>query len=733
MSKLTNFLFGGVAAFFMCAGLATAQDAGELADEMSDLTVLEEPSQGEAPETLDLTIPENATPAELLNFVQGIEQRLPQPQTEEEMADLVRKISSVYKEIADRVLADESATDDERRQATELKVVAYTVGAQMGEEGAAEELDAMITNLIASAKTDEEKIQAYQVKLQAIAAAQADPTALDRVGDLADEILANKESEELQAFGLEMKAQEAFTRGRLEESAIADFVDFLNGYLADSEISQRAREKAQEIKLASLLMLSQSEDGNDDEVDAYFDEIVAGPLSPESRQAVYQMRVQAMMAAGSPGPGEPVGMSPEKIAKLDAIAEKLLAEESEDLHSMGYAIKSTNLVQRAQEDPANLDALFAFADQKLADNPSETLKKQMIGLKIQGHMIKVQEDSAAAKEMLAFLDEQLAGELNEETQTRLATVKLQVLMMQMQTDASYADELEKTLNEMKDHEELERVVQTGWGALYVGQIRNIAENGGTIDDFNAVFEQIKAKMNEMPILGFLVGNIQSTIDEIGRKNGDDELSDRVLEELIAAANESEHPIAPQVATSLQSILDLSRLQGSAIVIEGVQLGEDQNKFSTNDLSGKYFLIDIWSAKDRGYFELLEDLSALRKDFGPKGFEIVGINTDEGTDEITRAIDVLEMNWPVLSTVLSEAAGFEVLPEALAALPPGIKVLAGPDGTVEIIDDLDNIRAYLTEKLGKPESAEADESAESSDEDEAETTTETTETPEGEQE
>ncbi len=710
MSKLTRTFFGGAAALFLSLGLAAAQDdqTEPLTDQLSDVAVLEEAVESEAAEMElpELKVPENATPAELLAFVEGIEQKLPQPKTEDEMAEMIRKISAIYKEVADKVLTDESATDEQRSQATELKVVAYTVASQMGEEGAAEELEAMVNDMLANAKTDEEKIQAYQVKLQAITAGgQGDPTALDKISQLTDEVLANKDSDELQVFGLELKAQDAFSRAaRADASRIPEFIEFLNSYIADADISQRVREKAQELKLAALLLSSQGDESKDAEVDAYFDEVLGGPLSPDTREALYQMRLQSLMAGGSAMPGAAPQMTPEKLAKLDAIADKLLKEDSEDLKSMGYAVKATNLVQKAQDDPANIDAIFEFADRNLADNPSETLKKQMTGLKIQGYMLKVQNDPAAAREMLDYLDGELAGDASEETKTRLLTVKLQVLMMQVQTDPSYNDLLEKTLNETAEVEGLERLVQTGWGALYIGQIRNIAENGGSIADFDAVIEKIKAKMNETPILGFLVGNIKETIDAIGKNNDEPALASRVFKELIAAAEASENPMAKQVAANLQSMLDLAELEGKPLTIEGIEVRGDNAKYSTSDLAGKYYLVDIWSAKDQGYFETLEDLTTLYKDFSPKGFEIVGINTDESSESITRIVDVLEMTWPVLSLQLSKDAGLDVLPAALAALPAGTKVLVGPEGTVETIDDLTNVRAYLAEKLGEPETA-----------------------------
>ena len=209
-------------------------------------------------------------------------------------------------------------------------------------------------------------------------------------------------------------------------------------------------------------------------------------------------------------------------------------------------------------------------------------------------------------------------------------------------------------------------------------------------------------MGETPILGFLVGNIKETIDTIGKNNSEPDLAQRVYKELIAAAEASENPMAAQVASNLKSMLDLAELQGKPITIDGVEIGGENAKFSSASLAGKYYLIDVWSAKDQGYFEMLEDLTSLYRDFSPKGFEIVGINTDDNAEAVARAVDVLEMTWPVLSLPLSKDAELDVLPESLAALPPGTKVLVGPEGTVETIDDLDNVRAYLAEKLGEPE-------------------------------
>ena len=360
-------------------------------------------------------------------------------------------------------------------------------------------------------------------------------------------------------------------------------------------------------------------------------------------------------------------------------------------------------MQDAQNDPAKIDALFAYADAKLAENPSDNVKKQMVGLKIQGYMLKTQQDAQAAKEMLSYLDQLLAGEQDGEFKSRIAVVKLQVLMMQLQNDITYTDQLEKALGEMKDVEGTEQLLQSGWGALYLAKIRNIAENGGSVADLDAVLAEIKTKLNDMPILAFLLGSIKPNLETIGQNNKDDQLVERVYGEFIDLTKDSENPTLKQVATHLQSVLDLAKLQGKELAFEGIVVGDEKDKkLASSEMNGRYYLIDVWSTSDQSYFETLEEMAQLYKDFNGKGFEIIGINTDEKTDSLGRTMDVLGMTWPVLSVELSKAANLTALPAELASLPPGSKVLVGPDGKVALVDELPAVRGLLIEKLGEPE-------------------------------
>ncbi len=714
MSKfLSKILLGTILSLTIGVGFVAAQEEGQdgmTASNLSDALTLEEPA---SPAPLDESLfqyPEDASPAELLAFVENLEKSLPQPKSEEELNQIITKIAKIYQEIADKILGNDEATDEEKSQARQLKVVAFQVESQMGNAEAGEKLSQMLDEMIANAKDDEAKIQAYQIKIQATAqGGQRNPATIDKIEAIADRILAeNPDSDELQIFGLEVKAQTLFTKAQMNPEALEKLVEFTTDYLASDKISQATREKAQEMKLAALTAQSMTDESKEGELDRYFEELMAGNLSPEAKATLYKMRIQSLMGGGGqPGAPSPAP-KPENAEKIAALADRLIAEESDELKSLGYAVKSASLLQKAQNDPAEIDALFAYADEQLAANPSDELKMQMTGLKIQGYMLRIQQDNAAAKEMLAFLDAVLADNPTEEVANRVATVKLHVLMMQMQEDASYAEELEKTLGQLASMEGFDKnQLQSGWAALYVGKVKNLAANGGSIEDLNPILEEMKAKLPEMPILAFILGSLAEDFQTIGENNNDPELVKRVFTEFVDLTKDSENQTLQRVSVQLQNVLETLSLTGKEVALEGILVGEDkEKKFNSSELAGKYFVIDLWSMSDQSYFETLEELTELYKEFQPKGFEIVGINTDEKANGLERSVEVLGMTWNVLSDQWTKDAGMPACSEGLPTLPPGEKILVGPDGKIVLVADLAKIRETLVEKLGEPESTDS---------------------------
>ena len=717
MLRILKTLLCSFSFLMFAVSVVSAQDAPAkeekaevpTAAEVSDAMTLAEPAAEPAAE-LDMTLfecPKDAKPAELFAFIDGLDAKVPQPKTAEEMNKIVEAMTKLYGEVAEKVLAHPEATPEEKDQANQLKFVALTAQSRT-DDAAKAELEAFVDAQLAAAKDVAAKMKAYQMKLQSmLGEAQADPKALDSVSALADEILAKEKGEELQLLGLEVKSYALLSKAQADQKAIEELTGFLNGILADTAISQKMREKAQLTKVAAIQASSKSEEEKAAELDAYFDELLAGELSPEARKQVYMMRIQTVMPQqpqGRPGMAPQEAPAPADPAKVDKLVGQLLKEESEELKSLGYAVKSNALITAVQADPAKVDELFKFAEGVLASSPSPTVKEQMAGLMLQGFMFKIQKDKAAEGELLAFLDKMIAEKPEEKFLQQLNTIKLQVLSMQAQEDPAKAADLEKALNELGNPEGYGQMVPVAWATVYMAKVQGIADNKGTVADLDAVLTALKAKLVEAPILAVLVGDLKESIEKIGANNNDPELLNRVFTDFIKTCSSSDNDVLKQAAEMLDGILKLSALKGKEVSFEGMTIAPEENKkFQSSELNGKIYLVDLWTTSDPASFETVEELKELHTDFSPKGFQIVGINTDSDTRMLPRFLEVFSMPWIVISQKLSTDAKLNPLPSEFLALPAGTRILVGADGKVIMVTgDMDAVRKQLEEKLGIPE-------------------------------
>ena len=131
-----------------------------------------------------LEAPKDATPDELFDFVDSLQEKLPQPKSQEELYQIVDALSEAYLKIADQILAAKDLTPEQKDRATQLKVVALTSRANVDPK-AADALNALVDETLKNAKTTEELVKAYQLKLQVLDASEKDPTA--KIDALADE------------------------------------------------------------------------------------------------------------------------------------------------------------------------------------------------------------------------------------------------------------------------------------------------------------------------------------------------------------------------------------------------------------------------------------------------------------------------------------------------------------------------------------------------------------------
>lgn len=687
--------------FGLSALWAQDESAAPLDENFTEaLTLDEKPAVKPLDESL-FKLPENAKPSELFAFLESLETKLPQPTNQAEMEQLINALTNAYLQVAEQVLAYTDATDKEKEQARQQKAIALSARSR-SDESAAAELDAFLNEMIAQAADDSAKTQAYQLKFQILAdKAQNDPSVMDQLTALADEIFANEKSEELHLLALEIKAQSCLARVQTNPEAVNDLLAFLDPMIADEAAAQKVREKAQEIKAIALLFAAESDAAKLEAFENYFNSLLDGPLSPESRLRLYQLRIQTLLSGGGQPGAEP---NPEDAAKLDALLDRLIKEESEDLKSLGYAVRANQLIQSVKKNPELTKTLFEYADQVLAEKPSEQVKEQMAGLKIQGYMMMIRQEQKVDDELLAFVDQMLAENPSEQFRSRLASIKMQILSMQTQLDTTKTPALEKALVELADVPGMENILPMGWATLYTAKLSTLADNKGTVAELDALLNEMKSKLGEMPILAVLICDAVDNIKKIGSNNGDEALLQRVFNDFATLCRESDNEMLQGAADMLDSTLKLQMLAGSDIAFEGIETApEADKKFSASEMAGKYYLVDIWNTTDPSCFETIEELKELYTDFSPKGFQIVGINTDPDTKMLQRVLDVFSMPWIILSVKLSADAGLPPLPPEFNALPPGSRILVGPDGKALFVSaEIGTIRKTLEEKLGLPE-------------------------------
>ncbi|MDO5579844.1 MAG: hypothetical protein Q4G69_01805 [Planctomycetia bacterium] len=651
-----------------------------------------------APEKLDMKLfelPKDASAADLLKFVEGLEAKIPQPKSEAEMKQLVEAMSKTFNAVAEKILAMEKATPEEKAEAQQLKIVALSAKTSLdpSDKAAAEELKAFTDTMIKNAKTVDEKVKAWQMKLQAIVGAGQSPDVFEKLNALADEALKEKE-DELQILGLEVKAQSCLSKGKQDPAATGEMVKFMEGILADAARSEKVRMKASELKFLGLLLDSDKDPAKQEALDKFFKELIAKDAPLESKKALYQLRLQSLM--------DPKKASPENDKKAAEVVELLLKEKAPELRSLGIAVKSSLLLKAAKENPEKVNDLFTFADSILANNPTPEQKEQVLGIKVQAYIAKSQADPKATDELLAFIDKSLAENPQGKILTSLANIKIQVLINKVMEDSKRLSELEKTFAEFSKNPDLKQLVDSVLPIIYMVRIKSVADQKGSIEDLNKILADIKKLMDKEEGAADLVIQSQDAIKKIGENNNAPDLWTKTVKDFADFCAASANEKVKKQGSAFSGIIEVSELIGKPIAFEGVQVGAKENgQFNSSSLSGKVYMIDLWSTSNAAYFETIEDLKNLYEGYKEKGFDIVGINLDENTQMLQRAIQVFGMPWPVVSSKLTKDGG-KALPEVFTAAGSGTKILVDKEGKALLVSgDMNEIKAKIASLLGEP--------------------------------
>lgn len=521
-----------------------------------------------------ITPPENATVDELFHFIEELQDKLPQPKSQDELYAVVDAFSKACLSVSD-ILFKMELKPEERERAVQLKVVALTTRAHIDEDAAAK-LDAFVNDNLKAAQNEEELVKAYQLKLQVLAASEEE--SLDKINALSDEMFARPETE-LQVFALEVKAQSFLTNIQRVGEIDAEVLKFIEEVIADESRNVRVKEKALEMKLVANVIASEIERDKEadqqnpayaEEAEKLFAELLDGDYSLDLKKMVYQLRCQMLLDPG---------VADEKSTeKAEALCEKLAKETDPELHSLSLAVKGQLLLNAAKENKDAIAPLAEYADsvyEEAKENPD--LRGQAIGLKIQ--TFRLQEDT---KGLLEFVDGELATELPEALQANLTQVKISLVTEIVGKDPSTFDSFTDYVNELTKNEAYSQAVANIYVGRFVGLLRQVTENGSNLDEYKKAIELFKSGVSACPksVVGLLMAN--QHINEIGMKNNNANLFDETFSDVLkyckVSDNEAVNEVAQQLETYQQQMAKQKELfEAQKAAAEKAQKEEDAKK------------------------------------------------------------------------------------------------------------------------------------------------------------
>ncbi|MBQ2791377.1 MAG: hypothetical protein IJE97_17205 [Thermoguttaceae bacterium] len=548
MLKRVSLLVLGVAgALAFESTSAFAQDAPAARPAALSLDGIMGEEAAPAAPTFDKSVleaPKDATPDELFEFVDTLQEKLPQPKSQEELYQIVDALSEAYLKIADQILAAKDLTPEQKERATQLKVVALTSRANVDPK-AADALNQLVDETLKTAKTTDELVKAYQLKLQVIDASSDDPTA--EIDALADEMLARAE-EDLQVFAVEVKARSFLTATQTTGIVDPTVFEFADKIVADKKRAAVVVEKALEMKLVALVVAAELEKEKGEKADAkfaadaekLFAQLLDGEYSDATKKTVYQLRLQTLLEANKQGDAD-------ATAKLENIVERLKKETDPELQNLAVSVKGQLLIDAAQKDEKAVDALDKFADETLAlAQEKPELKTQAIGLKIQAFTVKKDVDG-----LLKFVDAQIA-DADAQLKSQLTRVKLSLIQQKISAEPEAFAQFEKFLEETAKDPAFGSAVSQLYAARVAAQLNALAEKGATQADFDKFVDDFKAEIEKRPesLTALLMG--RAALDQIGEQLQKPELFVETFDAIVAYCKASKNETLQTLAENLEA-------------------------------------------------------------------------------------------------------------------------------------------------------------------------------------
>ncbi len=134
-----------------------------------------------------------------------------------------------------------------------------------------------------------------------------------------------------------------------------------------------------------------------------------------------------------------------------------------------------------------------------------------------------------------------------------------------------------------------------------------------------------------------------------------------------------------------------------VAFSGLDLGG--NRIASTDFKNKVVLVDFWATWCPQCVASLPEMKRLYETFNKRGFEIVGVSVDKGTNDLTKFVEDKKIPWKILSDTITAEKGGTKLSKHFGVSDFPTLMLIGRDGKMIATDfDLKTLEKELIKQF-----------------------------------